>query len=672
MSASAQDLRYRPDIDGLRALAIVCVVAFHADRALLPGGFCGVDVFFVISGFLITGIIVGELESDRFSFGRFYARRARRLFPALIVVLLTTLALGWLILLPDEFRTLGADSAAGAAFSSNLVQYSDVTVYFGTAGRPLMHLWSLGVEEQFYFLWPVLIYATWKFGRRWLGLIGLAVIAASFLENVAVVSFDPQAAFFLPWSRLWELSLGATLAISQYYRQQRPFPAAGPYDTTVVGWLLQHRCTIYWTCGAALLLASFLIVKGTWEFPGFWALAPSVGTALIILAGPQAWLNRRVLSLRPVVFIGLISYPLYLWHWSLLCFARLVEPAPSGLMSGAALVVAFSLSVATYRYIELPLRRSRRSQRFLAALCTTLAGCGILGYLVAIQYIPARPIPQDVERLTLPRKEDWLSAQNESWTVLPNRYVEVGASAAKTLFIGDSLMEQYYPRIQRVEADSARRMNSAVFAVRAACSFPYEFSWPYGRSACKRHMQKALEYAKRDDVDTVVFASAWPGYFMTERHGKPALNPVAAPALARFKQTVADLRKLNKRVFIVLVGPMDESLDPRSRIQRTVFPPGFRVVDVPPLSKVELERRYAAIESALEQVAHEDGAITIDPIQELCGALTCPAFTSSGEAIYHDGGHLWPSFVREHARFMDETVLRFPLSTLSDRADPAW
>lgn len=662
---SPQGLQYRPDIDGLRALAILSVLAFHADRALLPGGFCGVDVFFVISGFLITGIIVRELESDSFSFGHFYARRVRRLFPALALVLLTTLVLGWLILLPDEFQTLGTDVAAGAAFSSNLLQYSDVSVYFGSVSRPLMHLWSLGVEEQFYFLWPVLIYTTWKFRRRWLGVIAAAVIAASFLENVAVVSFDPQAAFFLPWSRLWELSLGACLATSQYYRQQRSFLDDRSNHATVVGWLLQHRRELYWACGATLLLASFLLMKGTWEFPGFWALVPSIGTALIILAGPQAWFNRRILSLRPVVFIGLVSYPLYLWHWSLLCFARLIEPAPSRLLTGAVLIVSFGLAVATYLFIELPLRRSRRRQRTLAVLCFTLACCGVLGYLVSIQYIAARPIPLDVQRLTLPRDEDWLSTQSKSWTVLPKNYVESGKSTTKTLFIGDSLMEQYYPRIQRIESDSPRGANSAVFAVRAACSFAYEFSWPYGRASCKRHIQKALEYAKRDDVDTVVFASAWPSYFMTLRQGKPALNPAAAPALARFKQTVADLRKLNKRVFIVLVEPIDDSLDPRSRIQRTVFSPGFRVVDVPLLPKTEFESRGAVIEAALRQVAHDEGAIIIDPIQEICYARACPAFTPNDEAIYHDAGHLRPSFVREHAQFMDETVLRYPLHTLS-------
>jgi len=656
---------YRSDVDGLRALAVLAVLVFHADPTLLPGGFAGVDVFFVISGYLISGIVSRECETGRFSFARFYARRARRLFPALIIVLVTTLLLGWLILLPDEFRTLGADTTAGAAFSSNLLQYEDITVYFGIASRPLLHLWSLGVEEQFYFVWPVLIYATLSVGGRRFLYIAAAATAVSFLANVAVVSFDPQGAFFLPWNRLWELSLGGVIASLELHPWQPPAAIVNLGKAPAVSGLLSHRRTIYWTCGASLLLASFLLIRGTWEVPGFWALAPAIGAAAVIVAGPQAWLNRWVLSLRPIVFIGLISYPLYLWHWPLLCFARLIEPNASRLLTGTVLLVALLLSVATYLYIELPLRRSPVSRQMVANLCTALLCCGLVGFLISIRYLPGRPIPQEVQQLTLPRMEDWLSPRNEDWSVIPGRYVEVGKSATKTLFIGDSFMEQYYPRIERVEANFPRSANTAVFAVRSACSFPYEFSWEFGRGACKLHIQKALEYANRDDVNTVVLASAWPSYFMTIRHGAAVLNPKALPALERFRQVVATLRRRNKRVFIVLVGPIDDALDPRSKIQRTVFPPGFRVIDLPPLAKAGLEKRSNEIESMLRRIADEEGAIIIDPMEDLCRADTCPAFTPSGEAMYHDGGHLRPSYVRTHARFMDETVLRLPLHAAS-------
>jgi peptidoglycan/LPS O-acetylase OafA/YrhL len=172
--SSATPLRYRPGIDGLRAVAILSVLGFHVSSDLLPGGFCGVDICFSLSGFLITGIVLNELQSGRFSIRQFYARRARRLFPALIIVLLTTFGRGWLILLPDEFQNPGIDVAAGAAFSSNLILYIDFAPYFSSGNRPLVHLWSLGVEEQFYLLWPTLIYAAWRLGKRWIGLIASA------------------------------------------------------------------------------------------------------------------------------------------------------------------------------------------------------------------------------------------------------------------------------------------------------------------------------------------------------------------------------------------------------------------------------------------------------------------------------------------------------------------
>jgi hypothetical protein len=227
--------------------------------------------------------------------------------------------------------------------------------------------------------------------------------------------------------------------------------------------------------------------------------------------------------------------------------------------------------------------------------------------------------------------------------------------------VGDSFMEQYYPRIERVVRESGGRDNTAVFAVRGACSLPYEFSWAYGHAACKQHVERALKYAERNDVETVVIASLWLGYFMTEHRGGLVLNPEATPALARLRDTIAALRRMDKRVYVVLVGPIDATLDPRSRIQRTVFPPGFRVLEVPSPSKADLQQRYIPIQSKLRQIARDTGAIIIDPMESLCDAVTCPAQTPAGESIYRDMRHLRPSFVRENARFMDETVLPVPL-----------
>jgi hypothetical protein len=217
-------------------------------------------------------------------------------------------------------------------------------------------------------------------------------------------------------------------------------------------------------------------------------------------------------------------------------------------------------------------------------------------------------------------------------------------------------MEQYYPRIEQVVKKSGGRANTAVFSVRGACSLPYEYSWSFGRAGCERHIEKALAYADRRDVHTIVLASFWPAYFMKESGETDVLNEKALPALARLRSTIADWRSNGKRVYIVLVAPIGLEFDPRSNIQRVIRSPGFRVknIQVPP--RAELERRSAPIQSLLKDIARDTGSIIIDPVKELCGPTACPAF-ADGQAMYHDGGHLRPSFVRNRVRFIDETVL---------------
>lgn len=657
---SSETYRYRPDIDGLRAVAILAVLVFHANSALLPGGFCGVDVFFVISGFLITRIIVQELESGQFGLRGFYARRARRLLPALSIVLPTTLVLGWLILLPNEFTQLGADVVGAAVFSSNVLLYKGVVAYFLAANRPLLHLWSLAVEEQFYLLWPALVYIAWKLGKRRIASIAAAVSVASFVANIAVVSLDSPAAFYLPWNRLWELSCGAVLAGLQQH-----LPGTTVTTTqraaSLSGWLRQQRLNLYSSSGAILLIVSFLRLNGKMEFPGYWGLLPTTGAALILGAGPRTWLSRHILSRPPVVFIGLVSYPLYLWHWPLLCFTRLLvpEPVPPALLAGVVLL-AFLLAVITYVFVEQPVRHRRDGPAFPIAICTVLGGCALVGCLSFARYIPARSISADVERILPPRKEVWSITRNAPWTFFPKDFIEIEGAPTKTLFIGDSFMEQYLPRIERVVIDSEGQANTAVFAVRGACSLPYEFSWGFGRAACKQHIEKALAYAQRKEVATVVLASAWFGYFMTESQGRWSINPDSLPALARLRETIAGLRKLNKQVYIVLAGPMDRKLDPMARIRRTVLPPGFEVRAIPAPTKLEIQARFGGIEALLRQIASDTGAHIIDPMDALCDRTTCPALTANGEPIYLDTGHLRPSFMRASASFVDETVWPLP------------
>lgn len=326
---------------------MLAVVGFHAFPTAVQGGFVGVDIFFVISGFLITGILQKDLLAENFGFwpyiGTFYQRRIGRIFPALLVVLAASFASGWLLLLPADFKTLGKHMLAGAGFASNLVYWQEAG-YFDAAAetKTLLHLWSLAVEEQFYLIWPLALWAAWKLRLKLVWVVAAALVI-SFAWNVSQVQTQPVATFYSPLTRFWELLAGALLAVLALNK-----PAVA--TSTRVQNLKS-------TLGLLLFTAGIYLLSKDKRFPGWWAMLPVLGSYLIISAGPQAWVNRVILSHRAMVGIGLISYPLYLWHWPLLAFLRGTQlDAPSAGMVWAAIVASFVLAYLTYRFIEKPLR----------------------------------------------------------------------------------------------------------------------------------------------------------------------------------------------------------------------------------------------------------------------------------------------------------------------------
>lgn len=354
---------YRSDIDGLRAVAILSVVLFHFFPSALRGGFVGVDIFFVISGFLISSIIFKSLQRSDFSFVEFYARRIKRIFPALIAVLASSLLFGWFFLLPDDYRMLGKHIASGAGFVQNIVLWNEAG-YFDTASelKPLMHLWSLAIEEQFYMIYPVIMWGAWRLGLSVPGVLALVGLL-SFGQNVLGIAADPVGGFFVPHARFWELLAGSGLACLGAFRPA--LPGGGPAGRRTGAWRRRQpdgRAASRAADGASLagllLIAAavFGIHKGM-TFPGWWALAPVAGAALLIWAGPGAWVNRIILSSRVMVLVGLISYPLYLWHWPVLTFARILETdMPSRTARLGLLLLSVVLAWGTYRFLERPIR----------------------------------------------------------------------------------------------------------------------------------------------------------------------------------------------------------------------------------------------------------------------------------------------------------------------------
>lgn len=381
--------KYRPDIDGLRAIAVLSVVLYHAFPSLIRGGFVGVDIFFVISGFLISTIIISNLENNRFSFTEFYARRVKRIFPALLLVLISSYVAGWHILFADEYKQLGKHIAGGAGFISNFLLW-DESGYFDTTAeiKPLLHLWSLGIEEQFYIFWPLILWAAWKVR---LNLLTLTILffSISLVWNIEHIASDPVSTFYLPAARSWELLAGCILAYltlhpgkwpTKLTRHLQPLLGKIIYapNVTPPGTTLRDVQSIL---GAMLLLTGFCFTTSKSAFPGWWALLPTTGAVLIISAGSAAWFNRTILASRLFVWIGLISFPLYLWHWPLLTFARIVEsqePAPQ--IRIAAVAASVILAWLTYRVVERPLR-SGDSAFKTPILLALMVLVGIAGYV---------------------------------------------------------------------------------------------------------------------------------------------------------------------------------------------------------------------------------------------------------------------------------------------------
>ena len=378
----AKRLSYRSDIDGLRAIAVLSVIFFHLSPKRMSGGFVGVDVFFVISGFLISSIIYNDLETGSFSIGQFYVRRIRRIYPALFTVLASVCIAGWLLLSPSDFVLAGKQIVGGSTFVANFVLWSQ-SGYFSVdaAKKPLLHLWSLGVEEQYYLMFPLLCVVLYRIKARWvMPSAFLAIAVASMIVNVAFVGKYSEATYFLPFSRLWELFVGAGLALALQRDLKASWEDRLPAWRSLLGFL-----------GFGLLGFSLFRIEQDFPFPGWWALLPTFGTAMVIAAGESSWINRHVLSFKPLVLVGLISYPLYLWHWPVLSFVRAADRVQgvefSHFLKTATFAISFVLAYLTYRLLEVPIRQVKDNEkRRRGALW--LLGCvsmtGAFGMLVVL------------------------------------------------------------------------------------------------------------------------------------------------------------------------------------------------------------------------------------------------------------------------------------------------
>lgn len=586
---------YRADVDGLRAVAILLVLWFHAFPETMPGGFIGVDVFFVISGFLITGIFLRGVEKGTFSFAHFYAQRARRLLPALMVVLPASLAAGWHWLWPQEYTQLATHAAAAATFVLNIQLWTEAG-YFDAATelKPLMHLWSLGIEEQFYLIYPCLLWFGWRLRRNPLIVI-LAVVLLSFTANLWLLQRDPAGAFFLPHTRFWELGLGGLLA---WWRHTRaPTTEAPKMWRQLLPWL-----------GLTSIGAGAAILHPGTPYPGTAALLPVAGSLALILAGPHTWVNRHLLGSRPMVLVGLISYPLYLWHWPILSFARIVHTeTPDAAVRWAAVALSFVLAWLTFRYVETPVRFGTRRVFKLAAVVATVCLTALTAWLLRASDGASWRLPAEAAGI-LSYRYDYQAGYREGTCFLrpeqpPGEFAQCpdswAAPDATWLLWGDSHAAHLIPGVKARYGDVANVVQRTASGCPplAGEAFPDRPHCPAIQDSVWRQIEQNRPYR-------VTLAARWDLYDW-----------------AKLEETVQRLKRLGVQ-HIEVIGPVPQWHNGLPRqIAIAYRKNGFN--DVPERLASGLRENVFALNRDMAALAARLGIVYLAPMDALCSPEGC-------------------------------------------------
>ena len=607
--------KYRPDIDGLRAVAVLSVLGFHAFPNTFQAGFIGVDLFFVISGFLISSIIFENLDRGSFSFIEFYSRRVKRIFPALSLVLLSCLILGWFGLLEDEYKQLGKHVAAGAAFISNFALWQESS-YFNNAAetKPLLHLWSLAIEEQFYIVWPLLMWLIWK--RKVLfWTVFATVLIGSFLISAYLVRVDRVAAFYFPGSRTWELLAGVLLA----YLAVRP-----------TRWqLTAAQRNLASLLGVFLLALAFFKIDKNRPYPGSWALLPELGAFLIVFAGSAAWFNRVVLSNRLLVWVGLISFPLYLWHWPLLSFMRIVESqTPDMAYRIAALALSFLLAWLTYRFAEKPIRTGGRSGAKTLCLIGLMVALGLTGFSIFQNDGMPKRVAAKGDGVNVWHNLAFAGSCN-SITHAPEEddWCNMGNAPSKpptTLLVGDSVGNGFAPMLQTYAEQAEDKTFVFKQLGRGAChGLPH-----IGMPNCEALVSAADDYiAQTPSIHTIIMASNWSIYSNGfDREGLS--NVTAAQFQTAFEARLVHYQKLGKRVIVFWAPPVGAS--PRACVVRPIRLTDKNTCVFPRSEANDNQRNY---KSSFTPFLVSRGVTTFDPFKYLCDDKTCKV--TDGTQIYY-------------------------------------
>lgn len=597
----------RADIQGLRGVSVLAVVLFHVSHSALPGGFAGVDIFFVISGYLITQILLRDMEAGVFRLRDFYQRRVRRLFPALFTVLAFTLVAGLIILPPKLLSELVYSQFFTTLFLSNFA-FARLADYFDASAslKPLLHTWSLGVEEQFYLVFPLILLGLRTFVRRWLWAILAGFTVISLIA--AQITTRPEAAFYLPTTRAFELLIGALTVWSQ--------------DRFIFGDKIKRLLSLL---GVGLLIASLIFLNDGVPFPGLWALPPCLGAALLLLTA-DGWGNKLI-SAPPLVWTGDISYSLYLWHWPLLVFARLVF-GDAVWITLAVVALAFALAALSRRYIEQPflVKRPRRLWR-------PAGGAMAVSIMASLLIFGAKGLPQrfnPAERAAFAATDDFSPDRKKCH--LPQN---VRREYRDTCVYGD---EKALPSIavwgdsEGVELARALGDQLAVkrVAVRqitaSACPPSVGFTIAYNR-ACRTHNADMLLHLKSDRrITTVLLVANYARY-----------GDNSAAMLGGLELSALDLQAAGKQVVLVYPVPVYD-FDPPSQVGLALRL-GHDPLNVG-MSRAQFDSENGQTIAALDDFARSHDLAVLRPSDVLCDSLRCRVYDPSAGVLYFNGQHL--------------------------------
>ena len=645
MPNTNNNLAYQPHVDGLRALAILSVVIYHAWPELGGGGFIGVDIFFVISGYLISKIILSELSNNTFSIIKFYNRRIKRIFPALTLVIITTFIFGSVVLMPDEYQSLSQQILASTGFSANLI-FMHQSDYFDTLAdtKPLLHLWSLGVEEQFYVIWPILVYGICKLKPKWAA-TSLFVLFFTSISACIYYSFNQQTyAFYSPVTRFWELFLGGLLAYVKHHQKPE----------------LLINNNLVASIGLTLLFSGFLFITSHSIFPGFWALLPTLGAFLILLAGGQAKINQQLFANSPMVKLGLISYPLYLWHWPLLSFARIIigEP-PSNIVRFSLVLIALLLAWLTFKFIEKPTRYTSNKNAVLYLVAVMI----ITGFLSATVYqsngTKYRLSANQIQSEAFASTKQLLSTERK---LCHAKYPDAGLCFSNTslskieyvIFLGDSHVDalaggfiKYNPKIK---ASSFMMYGCPPFlgVVRMIDKAPL---------SCDGHTKQILSLFEHTPNQVFILNARFAMYesgqgFVQQNQQLNEPTDVHLQSIQYtgfnknvnreelFKKglssTLETLKKQHKSVILVYQNP-ELGFDPKTCVNR---PLRRNLIGKCHIDKQLVDSRQSAYRKLISEVLKDYPLVaTVDPESMLCDSFNCTA-EKNGQILYRDDDHL--------------------------------